>query len=164
VLATERVRVYHDRLGRPRACLRRSGRVLALDRGVDPYYARRYARLQRVRLAGGMLGYTWFDPGVPIVHVHSLDLRRGRFVHRTSVRPPTRFEPTAVAVPDLVVRPSGAIAWAQVVEDERSVWRFDARGRRRLDAHARIDLRSVGLAGVRVTWRRAGRLRSATLR
>jgi hypothetical protein len=67
-------------------------------------------------------------------------------------------------VPQLVVNAAGSLAWIQRVEGFYSVWRFDRRGRRRLsggDTTRRIA--SLRLRGTRVTWRQAGRLRSASL-
>ena len=73
-------------------------------------------------------------------------------------------ETPGLAVPQLVVNAAGSLAWVQRVEGFYSVWRFDRHGRRRLsggDTTQRI--RSLRLRGTRVTWRQAGRLRSASL-
>jgi hypothetical protein len=69
-----------------------------------------------------------------------------------------------VAVPQVVVNAAGSLAWIQRVEGFYSVWRFDRRGRRRLsgpDTTQRIA--SLRRVGTRLTWRQAGRLRSARL-
>jgi hypothetical protein len=159
------VRVYHRRDGAPEACWRPSGRRTRLDRGVDRFYAPRDARLGRARLAGEVLGYTWIDPGIPAVYVHSVNVRRGRYLRRTKIEPLVVFDPSSVAVTSLVVNGRGSLAWVQRVEGETSVWRFDRRGRRRLDTSSTSRITALRLlAGARLTWRKAGTRRTARLR
>lgn len=165
VLSTSNARVYYTPGGQPFSCYRITGRRIALDLFTDRNYAPRDARLGLLRIAGRVLAYTWIDPGVPVVHVHSVDMRLARFHHRAVVRPVVSAQPSAVRVTDLVVRAGGAIAWVQEVEGEVSVWRFDARGRRRLDAGPGIDRASLRLmSGGRLTWLRDGSSRIAALR
>jgi hypothetical protein len=163
VLRTRLVRVYYTRGKRPIGCLKRSGRRVPLDGWADPFYAPGDAHLGRLRLAGDVLAYTWIDPGLPAVYVHSVSLRTGRAFHRTRVDPYTIPEPSAIAVTALVVRATGGMAWIQRVEGEISVWRFDRRGKRRVGIGPRIAVRSLRLAGPRISWRDGGRRRTATL-
>lgn len=131
---------------------------------VDRFYAPRDARLGLLRTTGRILAYTWVDPGIPAVYVRSVDMRLARFRRRAKVQPPTSALPSAVRVSDLVASRSGAIAWIQVVEGETSVWRFDARGRRRLDAQPGIAPISLRLAGGRrLLWDREGISHAASL-
>src|SRR3954452_3615809 len=111
VLRTRLVRVYYTRAKRPIGCLKRSGRRVPLDHAVDPFYAPGDAHLGRLRLAGDVLAYTWIDPGLPAVYVHSVSLRNGRALHRTRIDPYTIPEPSALAVTALVVRSTGGMAW-----------------------------------------------------
>jgi len=163
VWRTASVRVYYDRTSSPFGCLIAHPRPVSLDRYVDPYYAPGDAHLGQLRLAGQVLGYTWIDPGIPAVYVHSVNLRTGRMLRRTEVQPVAVFDPSAVAVTALVVRPDGALGWIQRLEGEISVWRLDRRGLRRLDVGPRIALRSLGLRRTRLTWRDRGRRRTASL-
>jgi hypothetical protein len=163
LLSTSIVRVFYDRRARPFGCWRPSGRRTALDQFVDRYYAPGDARVGLRRLAGEVLGYTWIDPGVPVVYVHSVNLRRGRYRRRAALTTTTEFEPSSVAVTDLVVRGNGALAWIQRLEGEVSVWRYDRRGKRRLDARPGISVRSLGLRRGRLVWRRSAALRSASI-
>jgi hypothetical protein len=164
VLSTASARVYYDRRARPWACRRRTGRRTRLDRFVDAFYAPRDARLGQLRISGDVLGYTWIDPGIPAVYVHSVDLRSSRYLRRTRIEPRVVIDPAAVAVTGIALRPTGGIAWIQRLEGAVSVWRFDSRGRRRLDARRRIFVRSLRLAGTLLSWRQAGILRRSTLR
>ena len=165
VLSTPFARVYYTAGGRPYSCYRITGRRVALDLHADRFYAPRDARLGLLRISGRILGYTWIDPGLPAVYVRSVDMRLARYRRRAVVEPAVSAEPSAVRVTDLVVRRTGAIAWVQQLEDETSVWRMDGRGRRRLDAGAGIDPRSLRtVAGGRLTWRRDGLARFAALR
>jgi hypothetical protein len=164
VKSTPFARVYYNRARRPFSCYRLTGRRTALDSQVDRFYTPGDAKLGLLRITGRMLGYTWIDPGVPAVFVHSVDMRTGRFKHRTKVEPLIVIDPSAVAVRQLVVNARGSLAWIQRVEGFYSVWRFDRHGRRRLsggDTTRRIA--SLRRRGARVTWRQAGRLRSASL-
>ena len=164
VRSTPFARVYYNRARRPFSCYRLTGRRTVLDLQVDRFYAPGDAKLGLLRTTGRMLGYTWIDPGVPAVYVHSVDMRTGRFKHRTKIEPLIVIDPSAVAVPQIVVNVAGSLAWIQRVEGFYSVWRFDRRGRRRLsggDTTRRIS--SLRLRGTHVTWRQAGRLRSASL-
>jgi hypothetical protein len=163
VMSTSIVRVFYDRRARPFGCWRPSGRRTALDRFVDRFYTPRDARIGLRRLAGEVLGYTWVDPGVPAVYVHSVNLRRGRYRRRVTLLTTTEFEPSSIAVTDLVVRGNGALAWIQRLEGDVSVWRYDRRGRRRLSAAPRISIRSLRVRRGRLVWRQAGRLRSASI-
>jgi hypothetical protein len=163
-LSTPSVRVYYDRRSRPWACRRRTGRRLLLDRFVDQFYAPRDARLGLLRVSGDVLGYTWIDPGIPAVYVHTVNLRTLRYLRRTRIEPRTITEPSAVSVTGLAVRPTGGVAWIQRLEGVTSVWRYDPRGRRQLDARSRIFVRSLRLFGTTLSWRRAGVLRRSTLR
>ncbi len=165
VLSTATARVYYTRAGRPYSCYRITGRRVPLDVSVDRFYAPGDARLGKLRTTGRVLAYTWIDPGIPAVYVHSLDMRVARFHRRVKVQPYTTADPSAVRVSDLVARRSGSIAWIQRVEGETSVWRFDARGRRRLDRHPRVGPFSLRLAaGGRLTWTRGALRRFASLR
>jgi len=164
VRSTPFARVYYNRAKRPFSCYRLTGRRTALDSQVDRFYAPGDAKLGLLRISNRMLGYTWIDPGGPAVYVHSVDMRTGRFKHRTKIEPLIIIEPSAVAVPKLVVNAAGSLAWIQRVEGFYSVWRFDRRGRRRLSgADTTRRIASLHLRGTRVTWRQAGRLRSASL-
>jgi hypothetical protein len=165
VLSTKTVRVYYTGAGKPWACYRLTGRRTALDIAVDRFYAPGDAALRLLRPAGRVLAFTWVDPGIPAIWVQSVDLRTGRFLHRLHIRPFASGDPADVRVPALVARSSGAVAWTQALEGERSVWRFDARGLRRLDVGPGIELFSLRLnAGGRLAWRRDGAPREATLR
>jgi hypothetical protein len=164
VRSTPFARVYYNRARRPFSCYRLTGRRTVLDLQVDRFYAPGDAKIGLVRITKRMLGYTWIDPGIPAVYVHSVDMRTGRFKHRTKIEPLIVSDPSAVAVPQLVVNAAGSLAWIQRVEGFYSVWRFDRRGRKRLggpDTTQRIA--SLRLRGTRLTWRQAGRLRSANL-
>jgi hypothetical protein len=164
VRSTPFARVYYNRGRRPYSCYRLTGRRTVLDSQVDRFYAPGDAKLGLLRIAKRVLGYTWIDPGIPAVYVHSVDMRTGRFKHRTKIESLTVFDPSAVAVTGIVVNPQGSLAWIQRVEGFYSVRRFDRRGRVALggpDTTARIT--SLRLRGTRLTWRRAGRLRSSTL-
>lgn len=164
VLSTANARVYYTPAGQPFSCYRITGRRIALDMFTDRHYAPRDAHLGLLRIAGRVLAYTWIDPGVPVVHVHSVDMRLARFHRRAVVRPAVSAEPSSVRVTDLVVRVGGALAWVQEVEGERTVWRLDARGRRRLDAGEGIGRASLRLlSGGRLTWRRDGSSHTAAL-
>jgi hypothetical protein len=165
VLSNSVARIYYTPAGRPYSCYWITGRRVPLDMFVDRFYAPRDAHLGLLRMDGRMLGYTWVDPGIPAVYVHSVDLRLARFPRRTAIRPATSAEPSSVRVTDLVVRTTGAIAWIQQLEGELSVWRLDAGGQRRLDAGAGIGPASLRMvAGGRVAWNRDGTRRSAALR
>jgi hypothetical protein len=165
VLSTATARVYYTGAGTPWVCHRRTGRRTELDTAVDRFYAPGDATLGLLRLAGDRFAFTWMDPGIPAVWVQSMDLRTGRFLHRLRIRPSISSDPADVRVAALVARPSGAVAWTQMLEGERSVWRLDAHGPQRLDAGPGIGLFSlrVSRAG-RLTWRRDGAPRAATLR
>ena len=163
VLSTAAARIYYTRAGRPYSCYRITGRRVPLDMFVDRFYARGDARLGRLRTTGRVLAYTWTDPGIPAVYVHSVDMRLARFHRRVKLAPTTRADPAAVAVTDLVARRSGAIAWIQRLEGEVSVWRFDARGRRRLDAGPGIGPFSLRLVGGRLAWTHGTAPRTASL-
>ena len=164
VLSTAAARVYYTAAWRPYSCYRITGRRVPLDMFVDRFYARRDARLGLLRTTGRILAYTWIDPGIPAVYVHSVDMRLARFHRRAKVAPVVSGQPSAVRVSDLVARRSGAVGWIQRVEGETSVWRYDARGRRRLDAGAGIRLASLRLSRARMVWSRGGARRSAALR
>jgi hypothetical protein len=164
VRSTPFARVYYNHGGRPFSCYRLTGRRTALDSQVDRFYAPGDAKLGLLRIAKRVLGYTWIDPGIPAVYVHSVDMRTGRFKHRTKIEPLIVFDPSAVAVPAIVVNAAGSLAWIQRVEGFYSVWRFDRHGRKRIsgpDTTQRIA--SLRLRGTRLTWRQAGRLRSSSL-
>jgi hypothetical protein len=164
VRSTPFARVYYNRARRPFSCYRLTGRRVVLDSQVDRFYAPGDAKLGLLRINKRMLGYTWIDPGIPAVYVHSVDMRTGRFKHRTKIEPLIVSDPSAVAVPQLVVNASGSLAWIQRVEGFYAVWRFDRRGRKRLSgADTTKRIASLRLRGSRVTWRQAGRLRSAGL-
>ena len=164
VLSTPFARVYYTADGRPWSCYRITGRRAALDLHVDRYYAPRDARLGLLRISGRILGYTWIDPGQPAVYVHSVDMRLARFRRRALVQPVASAEPSAVKVTDVAVNRSGALAWIQVVEDEASVWRLDARGRRRLAVGPDIGLGSLRRVGERrIAWSDGAGERSAAL-
>ena len=163
VRSTPFARVYYNRARRPFSCYRLTGRRTALDSQVDRFYTPGDARLGLLRITKRILGYTWIDPGVPAVYIHSVDMRTGRFKHRTKIEPLIIIEPSAVAVPQLVVNAAGSLAWIQRVEGFSSVWRFDRRGRKRLSADTTQRIASLRLRGTRLTWRQAGRLRSASL-
>jgi hypothetical protein len=164
VLSSPFARVYYNRGSRPYSCYRLTGRRTALDSQVDRFYTPGDAKLGLLRITKRILGYTWIDPGAPAVYVHSVDMRTGRFKHRTKIEPLIVIDPSAVAVPQLVVNAQGSLAWIQRVEGFYSVWRWDRRGRKRLsgpDTTARIT--SLRRRGTRITWRQAGRLRSSSL-
>ena len=163
VRSTPFARVYYNRARRPFSCYRLTGRRTVLDLQVDRFYAPGDAKLGLVRITKRMLGYTWIDPGIPAVYVHSVDMRTGRFKHRTKIEPLIVSDPSAVAVPQIVVNATGSLAWMQRVEGFSSVWRFDRRGRKRLSADTTQRIASLRLRGTRLTWRQAGRLRSASL-
>jgi hypothetical protein len=163
VFANPVARIFYTRAGRPYSCYRITGRRVPLDMFVDRFYAPGDARLGHLRMTGRILAYTWVDPGIPAVYVHSVDMRVARFWRRVKVAPPTSAEPSSVRVNDLVARRSGAIGWIQRVDGEVSVWRFDARGRRRLDVSPLIAPVSLRLVGGRLTWERDGVPRSASL-
>ena len=164
VRSTPFARVYYNRARRPFSCYRLTGRRTVLDLQVDRFYAPGDAKLGLVRITKRMLGYTWIDPGIPAVYIHSVDMRTGRFKHRTKIEPLIVSDPSAVAVPQIVVNATGSLAWIQRVEGFYSVWRFDRRGRRRLSgADTTRRIASLRLRGTRLTWRQAGRLRSASL-
>jgi hypothetical protein len=164
-LSTTAARIYYTRAGTPWGCHRRTGRRTQLDTAVDRYYAPGDATLGLLRPAGDVLAFTWIDPGIPAVWVQSVDLRTGRFAHRLRIRPELSAEPADVRVAALVTRSNGSVAWTQMLEGERSVWRLDARGPRRLDAGAGIELFSLRLSRAGgLTWRRDGVPREATLR
>jgi hypothetical protein len=164
VRSTPYARVYYDSGGRPVSCYRLTGRRTVLDAQVDRFYAPGDAHLGLVRITKRILGYTWVDPGIPAVYVHSMDMRTGRFKHRVRIEPLIVIDPSAVAVPQVVVNATGAMAWIQTVEGFSSVWRYDGRGRRQLggpDTTERIT--ALRLRRTQLTWRQAGALRSATL-
>jgi hypothetical protein len=164
VRSTPFARVYYDSRLRPWACYRLTGRRTVLDSQVDRFYAPGDAHLGLLRITKRILGYTWIDPGIPAVYIHSVDMRTGRFKRRTKIEPLVIIDPSAVAVPQMVVNATGSLAWVQRLEGLYSVWRFDRRGRVALggpDTTTRIT--SLRLSGTRLTWRRAGRLRSASL-
>jgi hypothetical protein len=162
--STPFARVYYDSRGRPFSCYRLTGRRVALDAGVDQFYAPGDAHLGLVRISKRMLGYTWVDPGLPAVYVISVDMRTGRFKRRTKLEPLVVIDPTAVAVPALVVNDVGSLAWIQKLEGYSSVWRFDRRGRRHLDGRDTTQrVTSLRRRDTRLTWRKAGVLLRSTL-
>jgi hypothetical protein len=163
VRSTPFARVYYNRGGRPFSCYRLTGRRTALDSQVDRFYTPRDAKLGLLRITKRILGYTWIDPGIPAIYIHSVDMRTARFKHRTKIEPLVVIDPSAVAVPHIVVNAAGSLAWIQRVEGFYSVWRFDRRGRKRLAADTTRRIASLRLRGTRLTWRQAGRLRSASL-
>jgi hypothetical protein len=163
VRSTPFARIYYDLRARPFSCYRLTGRRVALDTQVDRFYAPGDAHLGLVRIAGRMLGYTWIDPGIPAVYVHSVDMRTARFKHRTKIEPLVVIDPAAVAVPQIVVNTGGSIAWVQKVEGVSSVWRWDRRGRKRVGGNTAKRVTSLRLRGTRLTWRRAGVLRASRL-
>jgi hypothetical protein len=163
VRSTPYARVYYDRRGRPWSCYRLTGRRTVLDSQVDRYYTPFDAHLGVVRITKRALGYTWIDPGIPAVYIHSVDMRTGRFKHRTRIEPLVVIDPTAVSVPQIVVTSAGSVAWIQRIEGFYAVWRFDRRGRRALAHDTTQRITSLRLVGTRLTWRQAGRLRGSTL-
>ena len=157
-------RIYYTRQGRPYSCYRLTGRRVALDTQVDRFYAFKDAHLGLVRISRRILGYTWIDPGIPAVYVHSLDMRTGRLKHRTKIEPLIVIDPSAVAVPQIVVTATGSVAWIQRLEGYYSVWRMDRHGRRRIGGpDTTRPTSSLLLRGTRLTWRQAGRLRTSRL-
>jgi len=164
VRSTPYARIYYDRRGRPWSCYRLTGRRVVLDLQVDRFYTPGDAHLGLVRITGRALGYTWIDPGIPAVYVHSVDMRTGRFKHRTRVEPLVISDPSAVTVPQIVVNSAGSLAWIQKLEGYYGVWRFDRRGRRALTgAGTTSRINSLRLRGTRLTWRQGGRLRASSL-
>jgi hypothetical protein len=164
VRTTAFARIYYDSHGRPWSCYRLTGRRTVLDSQVDRFYTPGDAHLGLVRISKRILGYTWIDPGIPAVYVHSVDMRTARFKHRTEIEPLVIIDPTAVSVPQIVVADSGSLAWIQKVEGVYSVYRFDRHGRRALTgAGTTSRITSLRLSGSRLTWRQAGRLRSSRL-
>lgn len=164
VRSTPYARIYYTRQGRPYSCYRLTGRRVALDTQVDRFYAFNDAHLGLLRISKRVLGYTWIDPGIPAIYVHSVDMRTGRFKHRTRIEPLVVSDPAAVAVPQIVVTSTGSLAWIQRVEGFYSVWRFDRHGRKRIGgADTTRRTMSLLLQGTRLTWRKAGRLRTSSL-
>ena len=162
--STPYARIYYTRAGRPYSCYRLTGRRVRLDIQVDRFYAPGDAHLGLTRITKRMLGYTWIDPGLPAVYVHSVDMRTARFKHRLRVEPRVIIDPAAVSVPQIVVNAVGSIAWIQRVEGFYRVWRWDRRGKVALggpDTTERIT--ALRLRGIRLSWRRAGRLVTASL-
>jgi hypothetical protein len=162
VRSTPFARVYSDRSGRPFSCYRLTGRRTALDSQVDRFYSPGDAHLGLVRITNRVLGYTWIDPGIPAVYVHSVDMRTGRFKRRTKIEPLVVIDPSAVSVPQLVVAGTGSIAWIQRLEGFYTAWRYDRRGRRRIGGPTASRIASLRRRGSRLTWRQAGRLRSSS--
>ncbi len=164
VRSTPYARIYYTRQGRPFSCYRLTGRRVALDTQVDRFYTFGDAHLGLVRIRRRILGYTWIDPGIPAIYVHSVDMRTGRFKHRTKIEPLVVIDPSAVSVPQIVVTDTGSLAWIQKLEGYYSVWRFDRHGRRRIGgADTTQRTTSLLLRGTRLTWRKAGRLRTSRL-
>jgi hypothetical protein len=126
------------------ACIRRSGRKVALDDGYS-----------NARLAGRWVA--WERAGRPghwriVVH----DLRTGK----------ERLVNGHVAAGSLAVTPRGSIVWAQQLEAGSQTPLFAnevGAGGRLLDDGA-VDAKTVRLAGRRVTWFSGDELRSATVR
>ena len=164
VRSTPFARIYYDARGRPFSCYRLTGRRVALDTRVDRFYAPGDARLGLVRIAKRILGYTWVDPGLPAVYVISVDMRTARFKRVVRIEPLIVVEPSAVAVPQIVVNDVGSVAWIQKVEGFSSVWRYDRRGRRHLDGPDTTQrITSLRRNATRLTWRKAGVLFRSTL-
>lgn len=74
------------------------------------------------------------------------------------------------SVAAVVVKPDGAVAWigqgGSIIHPGRreiEVNRADSRGQALLDSGTGIDVRSLRLRGSTVSWRHAGRVRSASL-
>jgi hypothetical protein len=126
------------------ACIRRSGRKIALDDGYT-----------NARLAGRWVA--WERPGRPghwRIAVH--DLRTGK----------ERLVDGHVAAKSLGVTARGSIVWAQELDSGPQTPLFAnevANGGRLLDDGA-VDATSVRLEGRRVTWFSSDVLRSATVR
>lgn len=163
VLNGATVRIFLSRTGKPYGCLRATNHRTALDRFVDPFYAPFDARIALVRLAGPVIGYTFVDPGVPVVHIRSVNLATSRYLRRATVQPAVDQDPLAASVTSIVVSRSGGLAWIQRLDTVVQVRRLDRRGARVLDSRPRIFTRSLRLAGGLLTWRRAGVLRRSTL-
>ena len=164
VRSTGFARIYYDSRGRPFSCYRLTGRRVALDTRVDRFYSPGDARLGLLRITKRILGYTWIDPGLPAVYVISVDMRTARFKRVAMVEPPIVSDPSAVAVPSIVVNDAGALAGVQKVEGLYSVWRWDRRGRRHLDgADTTQRITSLRRRDTGLTWRRAGVLFRSTL-
>ena len=164
VRSTPFARIYYDSRGRPFSCYRLTGRRVALDTRVDRFYSPGDARLGLLRITKRILGYTWIDPGLPAVYVISVDMRTARFKRVALVEPLIVVEPSAVAVPSLVVNATGSIAWVQKVEGFSSVWRWDRRGRKHLDGPDTTQrITSLRRRNTSLTWRKAGVLFRSTL-
>jgi hypothetical protein len=164
VRSTPFARIYYDSERRPFSCYRLTGRRVALDTRVDRFYAPGDAHLGLLRISKRMLGYTWIDPGLPAVYVISVDMRTARFRRVAIVEPLIVLDPTAVAVPQIVVNSTGSLAWVQKVEGFSSVWRLDPRGRRHLDGPDTTQrITSLRRNGTRLSWRKAGVLLRSTL-
>jgi hypothetical protein len=126
------------------ACIRRSGRKIALDEGVsDARLAGRWVAWQRARTDRG-----WR------IAVH--DLRTGR----------ERLVVGHVAEQSLQLTTRGSVAWAQELDASPATPLYanePGSGGRLLDDGA-VDAKSVALAGRRVTWLSGGERRTALVR
>jgi hypothetical protein len=107
--------------------------------------------------------------------VRVMDLRTGKVMRSTVPgkrhyrRPEFADPPPCDPSPKrIVVKHNGAVAWASVeLRSDRPSWhqvyRWDGRGRELLDEGPEVAPGSLRRRGSRVTWRAAGRIRSASL-
>jgi hypothetical protein len=175
VFRTPRVRVWVARTRERRSTVRGSfGCLLRVDRPVRLDASGSFAG-RPFRVAGGKLAYSlvldeFINPeGGPTERVMVVDLAAGRRVRETcpgGVRGCIDAEADSFDVRAMVVLPSGGVAWSATDGVHEYVGKADA-GRRPelLDRAERgLEARSLRRRGHRLTWRRDGRTRSATLR
>jgi hypothetical protein len=131
----------------------------------------REGRAGPIALAGTDVAYGYTQYGVDTVSAEVLvrDLSTGRQLRsEPATTAPARVE-FVQSVDSVVVKADGAVAWigesGSVISGPTNteVDRADARGLSMLDSGSGIDLRSLRLHGVTVTWRHDGRTRSASL-
>jgi hypothetical protein len=103
----------------------------------------------------------WTEIDVPAVRV--VDLRSGRRVVDVDVD----YEDRASYVRRMILRPSGAVAWITIAKVQRAVPENRAKGTfhwRVLDRRPGLEVRSLRLRGIKLSWLRDGRRRRANLR
>jgi hypothetical protein len=149
-----KVRVY--------ACLFSVGKPVFVHQGEKPDPVDGYTEFARTFRFGGQF-FAFFDAyeyeddrgGDGGAKVREFNLKSGRQTRVTQVY----FGLSSDELADLVVSPTGALAW---IEDARELHVWDAAGKRLLDAPVRPH--SLKGDGSKISWIARGKRRSTTLR
>jgi hypothetical protein len=167
--ATGRIRVFRLLAFGVYACSRPTGRPMLLAQEDDSLVL---SSVQAVQIAGPYVALStataWKcrDSAVQVADIRARRVVRQRR-SQTTMDNPVHGCLSTTSIVDLVLRPSGAIAWPEAPGDtgEAAVRALDDAGDRTLDVGPDVDPGSLQLVGRdEVSWTRAGQLQTAALR